>query len=73
MLEFKIHITARSINVIKEFKNYTYKQDKEGKWLNEPIDCYNHAIDAARYVIMNEVLGGERKPINKARIARAVY
>jgi phage terminase large subunit len=73
MLEFKIHITARSCNVIKEFKNYTYQQDKEGKWLNEPIDCYNHAIDAVRYVIMNEVLGGERKPINKARIARAVY
>ena len=73
MLEFKIHITARSCNVIKEFRNYTYAQDKEGKWLNEPIDCYNHAIDAVRYVIMNEVLGGERKPINKARIARAVY
>jgi phage terminase large subunit len=73
MLEFKIHITARSCNVIKEFKNYTYQQDKEGKWLNEPIDCYNHAIDAVRYVVMNEVLGGERKPINKARIARAVY
>jgi phage terminase large subunit len=73
MLEFKIHITARSCNVIKEFKNYTYQQDKEGKWLNTPIDCYNHAIDAVRYVIMNEVLGGERKPINKARIARAVY
>lgn len=73
MLEFKIHITARSCNVLKEFKNYTYQQDKEGKWLNTPIDCYNHAIDAVRYVIMNEVLGGERKPINKARIARAVY
>src|SRR5574344_128341 len=73
MLEFKTHITARSCNVLKEFKNYTYQQDKEGKWLNEPIDCYNHAIDAVRYVVMNEVLGGERKPINKARIARAVY
>lgn len=73
MLEYNIHITARSLNVLKEFKNYTYKQDKEGKWLNDPIDCYNHAIDATRYVIMNEVLGGERKPIDRARIARAVY
>lgn len=73
MLEFKIHITARSCNVIKEFKNYTYQQDKEGKWLNTPIDCYNHAIDAARYVIMNEVLGGERKPIDKARLSRLAY
>lgn len=73
MLEYNINITARSSNVIKEFKNYTYKQDKEGKWLNEPIDCYNHAIDAVRYVIMTEVLGGERKPIDKRRIARAAH
>ncbi|MGL5913788.1 MAG: PBSX family phage terminase large subunit [Bacteroidales bacterium] len=73
MLEYNIYITRRSVNVIKEFKNYTYKQDKEGKWLNEPIDCYNHAIDAIRYVVMNKLLGGERKPINKRRIARAAY
>lgn len=73
MLEYSIAITERSVNVIKEFKNYTYKQDKEGKWLNAPIDCYNHAIDAVRYVVMNELLGGERKPIDRKRIARQVY
>lgn len=73
MLEYSIAITERSVNVIKEFKNYTYKQDKEGKWLNDPIDCYNHAIDAVRYVVMNELLGGERKPIDRKRIARQVY
>ena len=73
MLEYNLIVTKRSTNVIKELKNYTYRQDKEGKWLNEPIDCYNHALDAVRYVVMNEILGGERKPINKKRIARAVY
>lgn len=73
MLEYKIAITERSTNVIKEFKNYTYKQDKEGKWLNDPIDCYNHAIDAVRYVVMSELLGGERKPIDRKRIAKQVY
>lgn len=73
MLEYNIIVTERSANVIKELKNYTYRQDKEGKWLNEPIDCYNHAIDAVRYVVMTEILGGERRPIDKKRIARAVY
>lgn len=73
MLEYNLIVTKRSTNVIKELKNYTYRQDKEGKWLNEPIDCYNHALDAVRYVVMNEILGGERKPINKKRVARAVY
>lgn len=44
MLEFKIKITKRSVNGIKEFKNYTWAQDKEGKWLNQPIDAFNHCF-----------------------------
>lgn len=73
MLQYKLHITKRSANIIKEQKNYTYRQDKEGKWLNEPIDAYNHAMDAVRYVVMQKLLGGERKPLDKRRIARLVY
>lgn len=73
MLQYKLHITRRSANVIKEQKNYTYRQDKEGKWLNEPIDAYNHAMDAVRYVVMSKLLGGERKPIDMARLARIAY
>ena len=73
MLQYKLHITKRSTNIIKEQKNYTYRQDKEGKWLNEPIDAYNHAMDAVRYVVMQKLLGGERKPIDKRRIASMAY
>lgn len=57
MQEYKIFISKRSVNVIKEFKNYTYSQDKEGKWLNTPIDAFNHSIDAIRYVILEVILG----------------
>ena len=57
MQQYKIHITSRSTNIRKEFNNYTWRQDKEGKWLNEPIDCYNHAIDACRYVVLQKILG----------------
>lgn len=70
MQEYKIVITKHSTNVIKEFRNYTYSQDKEGKWLNTPIDVWNHAIDAIRYVVMSEILGGQRKPIYRDRIAK---
>jgi phage terminase large subunit len=73
MLEYRICVTKRSLNALKEFRNYTYCQDKEGKWLNEPIDAYNHAIDAARYVVISEVLGGERKPANLSRLVRNAY
>ena len=53
----KIFITERSINAKKEFDNYTYKQDKNGIWLNEPIDAWNHIIDGVRYVFYNEMIG----------------
>jgi phage terminase large subunit len=57
MLEYRICVTKSSYNIIKELKNYTYQQDKEGRWLNKPIDSFNHAIDAVRYVVLTEVLG----------------
>lgn len=56
-----IRITERSTNVIHEFCNYTYAQDKNGKWLNEPIDDLNHTIDAIRYVCLMELLGRNQK------------
>lgn len=61
MKGMRICITMRSFNIIKEFKNYTYKQDKNGKFLNEPIDLFNHAIDAIRYVVLMEILGKRKK------------
>lgn len=73
MQEYKIIISKRSTNVVKEFRNYTYQQDKEGKWLNKPIDIWNHAIDAIRYIVMNEVLGGRRIPIDKKKVSRLAY
>lgn len=72
MQEYKICVTKRSTNILKEFHNYTYRQDKEGKWLNQPIDCYNHAIDAIRYVVMTKLLGGQRKSIDIGRIAKRI-
>jgi len=57
---YKIHITERSINGIKEARNYKWMQDKNGKWLNEPIDDFNHFWDASRYVALMD-LGEKRK------------
>lgn len=45
----KIHVTKRSVNLIKELRNYKWKKDSQGKIINEPVDIWNHAIDAARY------------------------
>jgi phage terminase large subunit len=49
--EYKIHITKRSTNLIREFRNYTWATDKEGRATNKPIDAFNHGIDAVRYAL----------------------
>lgn len=54
--EYKIHITKRSTDLIKEFRSYRWKVDASGKSLNEPIDFMNHGIDAVRYVVLNKIL-----------------
>ena len=42
-------LTSNSVNLIKEFRNYTWDTDKQGNKINKPIDAFNHAIDAVRY------------------------
>lgn len=44
-----ISVTKRSLNIIKEYRNYLWETDKDGKILNVPQDVWNHALDALRY------------------------
>lgn len=50
----KIWITRRSVNTLKEFKNYKWASDSSGKPLNVPVDFMNHSIDGIRYVALNK-------------------
>ena len=45
----RISITKRSINGIKEYRNYLWETDKDGRIINTPIDLWNHFMDATRY------------------------
>lgn len=54
MRKFEIFVTARSLNLKKEWRKYIWKKDRTGKSLNVPIDDFNHAIDAARYLVMTK-------------------
>jgi phage terminase large subunit len=52
---FSIQVTKTSTNLIKELRNYTWDTDRTGASLGVPIDKYNHAIDAVRYVALNKL------------------
>jgi len=44
-----IYYTQRSINLGKEFRNYLWQTDRDGKIINKPEDIDNHLLDATRY------------------------
>ncbi len=47
----KISVTKRSVNTIKEYRNYVWITDKDGTIINEATDINNHSMDAIRYAI----------------------
>ena len=50
MNQHEIIVDERLQATIEEFDNYTWVKDKKtGEYINEPIDAWNHCIDAARY------------------------
>jgi phage terminase large subunit len=59
MLRYPIFITEDSVDLIKEKNNYKWKEERDGTLTNEPIDAWNHAIDAARYGCIMEIRRGE--------------
>lgn len=67
----KLYVTERSINTIKELKMYTWAQDKNGVWLNQPVAGNDHHIDEIRYIGLAE-WGQEMTPEVKEKTAKAM-
>lgn len=51
LCEQTIHIIDGSENLSREVQSYVRKKDKDGNYMNVPIEFGNHAISAARYGI----------------------
>jgi PBSX family phage terminase large subunit len=49
LLSKRIHVTRRSVSIQAEFENYCWRENREGRPMPEPIDDFNHAVDAIRY------------------------
>lgn len=45
----RISVTKRSAEVIREYRNYLWKTNKDGMILNEPDHLFSHSMDAIRY------------------------
>jgi phage terminase large subunit len=51
MMDYELIIDKDSLNLIRELQNYKWSDKKQ----DEPIDAFNHAIDAARYAITHKI------------------
>ncbi len=47
----RISVTKRSTNLIKEYRNYLWQSDKDGKTINVPTQGLDHCLDALRYAM----------------------
>lgn len=62
LLEMEVFVTKNSLNIQEERRNYVYAKDKFGRYINEPIDAYNHLMDAIRYYVLAVILGKVQRP-----------
>ena len=52
LMQFEMIVDDRCVKLMEELENYTWKKDKKtGEYMDEPVDSYNHVIDAARYAV----------------------
>ena len=62
--EQSVSVTKQSINLIKEYRNYLWQTDKDGKTVNIPEGGFDHALDAVRYKLSSVLKPKyEQKPI----------
>lgn len=57
----QVSITKRSINGIKEYRNYLWMTDKEGKLMNKPEGGFDHFLDPVRYALESYMHHQEEK------------
>ena len=66
--DMEFFVTERSYNLITELRKYVWDKDKDGNYINEPVDEYNHLMDAIRYYVLGCLLGRILKPKDLTRI-----
>lgn len=66
----QVSMTKRSVDGWKEYRNYIWMTDKNGKIINEPTPFLNHFLDATRYAntSLTDLEPRERKQPSRPRL-----
>lgn len=71
MRRYVLNVVRPSSGLLQEMKSYKWITDRGGNLTNEPIDQWNHAIDAVRYVALAR-LATRRRGAPRATIFREI-
>lgn len=63
--DFKIFIHPRCVNFLTEISNYAWDKDRFGKAVNNPIDDFNHLMDAMRYALEDYMRNNSVRTIDR--------
>lgn len=67
--QYSIIVNPRCEHTIVELQNYAWKKDRQsGEYINEPIDEFNHCIDALRYSLQCLDKSGRLTTMSKASL-----
>ena len=65
---YQLNVRSDALGTIEELRNYSWKKDLSGNYLNIPIDRYNHALDALRYGVTTFLQTRKSLSVPRARI-----
>lgn len=67
--QYQLIIHPSATGVIMELENYSWAKDKDGNYLNQPIDDFNHYLDALRYSLQVIDKPNKLKTISKSKLS----
>ena len=60
----RISLTKRSVDTIKEYRNFLWRTDKNGKILQFPEEGNDHSMDGIRYAITSLIIPPPKKGVH---------
>jgi phage terminase large subunit len=69
----QISVTKRSVNLIKEYRSYMWKFDRDGRQLPVPEPGNDHALDAARYALTSTLAKVDVMPYKPKAMLQQKY
>lgn len=65
---YKVNVRQDALGTIDELRNYSWRRDINGSYINEPLDRYNHSLDALRYGVTTFLQAVKRIATPRPRI-----